>query len=324
MKKYIFLRVMVFIFLSFVSIKFSFSADREFTLTEKITLNNLGEGEKDVKVWLPYPVSDELQSVDDFKISAPVEGKIVREDKYGNSILYLHAPSYKEANLEIEVNFKIKRNEYDFFKKASGEDENLKLFLLADRLVQVDKEMKALANSIVKGKKGRIEEARAIYDYIIDEFTYTKDDPQVCMIGDSRLSLKFKKGQCSEYHSTFISLARALKIPAKFEVGFSVPSDKKEGQIGGYHCWAKCYVDGKGWFPVDVSNADKSPEKKDYFFGRIDENRAHFTTGRDIFLPEAKDKAAGPLNYFIYPYAEVNGKEFTDLEKKFSFQGAKG
>lgn len=320
MKRCVLMRIALFIFLSFLSPKGSFSAEREFTFIEKVNLNNLGEGEKDVKVWLPYPVSDEWQSIEDFKINAPIEGKIVKENKYGNNIFYLYMPSYKETSLGIEVNFKIKRNEYDFSKKASAEGKDSKLFLLPDRLVQVDKEMKVLAKSIVKGKKDRIEQARNIYDYIIDEFTYTKDDPRVCKIGNSRLSLEFKKGQCSEYHSTFISLARALKIPAKFELGFTVPGDKKEGEIGGYHCWAKFYVEGKGWFPVDVSNADKYPEKKEYYFSRIDENRIHFTTGRDIKLPEAEDKASMPLNYFIYPYAEVNGKEFKDIEKKFSYK----
>ena len=45
-------------------------------------------------------------------------------------------------------------------------------------------------------------------------------------------------------------------------------------------------------------------------------NRVTLSTGRDITLPEAH---AGPVNYFIYPYAEVDGKPLA-LESKFSFQ----
>jgi hypothetical protein len=68
---------------------------------------------------------------------------------------------------------------------------------------------------------------------------------------------------------------------------------------------------------VDASEAWKHPDKKDYFFGALDDNRLQFTVGRDIRLdpPQQGD----PLNYFIYPYAELDGKPF-GVESKFSFQ----
>lgn len=305
------------------SVTGGYAQEREFMLSEKLRLDNLGPGEKDIRLWLPYPVDDEWQEVRDFKLSAPVKGEIVREKKYANPVVYLHFPFYRKSNLEVELNLKILRREYNFFRQASLNKKNLKRFLKPDRLVFVDSEMQELAEKITKDKDDRVEKARAIYDYIIDEFTYTKDDPRVCKLGNSRLSLEFKKGQCSEYHSAFISLARSLGIPAKFELGFTIPADKREGEIGGYHCWAKFYVQDKGWFPVDISEADKNPQMKDYFFGRINENRAHFTAGRDITLPKAQDKEAMPLNYFIYPYAEVDGRRFDNIETKISFKELK-
>ena len=42
------------------------------------------------------------------------------------------------------------------------------------------------------------------------------------------------------------------------------------------------------------------------FFGKLNENRVQFTTGRDIVL-EPKQEGP-PLNYFVYPYVEVDGK----------------
>jgi len=41
-------------------------------------------------------------------------------------------------------------------------------------------------------------------------------------------------------------------------------------------------------------------------FGNFTENRVTFTTGRDISL--VPRQAGERLNYFIYPYVEVNGK----------------
>jgi transglutaminase-like putative cysteine protease len=111
-------------------------------------------------------------------------------------------------------------------------------------------------------------------------------------------------GNCSDFHSLFISLARAEGIPAKFEIGFPLPERRGEGEIAGYHCWAKFRPEGKDWVPVDISEANKNPHLKDYYFGNLSENRIAFTTGRDL---ELVPKQRGPaLNFFIYPYVEVD------------------
>ena len=73
-----------------------------------------------------------------------------------------------------------------------------------------------------------------------------------------------------------------------------------------------------GWVPVDASEAWKDPSRKDYFFGAHDEHRVHFTTGRDLALDD--DRQGEPLNYFIYPWAEVDGEPVEPLEKRFWFR----
>jgi len=70
--------------------------------------------------------------------------------------------------------------------------------------------------------------------------------------------------------------------------------------------------------PVDISEAWKDPQKHDYFFGTLDANRVQFSVGRDLTLQPKQD--GGPLNYFIYPYVEVDGKPFEGIEKKFSYR----
>ena len=73
-----------------------------------------------------------------------------------------------------------------------------------------------------------------------------------------------------------------------------------------------------GWVPVDISEAWKHPEKRDYFFGAHDVNRVQFTQGRDLKLKPAQD--GPPLNYFVYPYVEVAGKEYQNVSIAFSFE----
>ena len=118
-------------------------------------------------------------------------------------------------------------------------------------------------------------------------------------------------GNCTDYHSYFMSLSRTMDIPARFHMGFNVPKSGIEGKIGGYHCWADYYVDGEGWYPVDISEADKDPEKAAYYFGTLNKDRVEFTTGRDLELKNY-DKH---VNFFIYPLVE--GAKFS---KSFSYK----
>ena len=70
--------------------------------------------------------------------------------------------------------------------------------------------------------------------------------------------------------------------------------------------------------PVDVSEAWKNREKRDYYFGNLDEDRIEFTEGRDIILEPPAN--TGALNYFIYPYAEADGKPVENVKANFRFK----
>ncbi len=131
--------------------------------------------------------------------------------------------------------------------------------------------------------------------------------------GNSKYACDIGVGNCTDYHSYFMSIARTLDVPSRFHMGFNVPNKQNEdqGKIGGYHCWADYYVDNEGWTPVDISEADKDPNKADYFFGNLDKNRVEFTVGRDLVLKGYND----PVNFFIYPL--VKGTSFS---KEFSYE----
>ncbi len=68
---------------------------------------------------------------------------------------------------------------------------------------------------------------------------------------------------------------------------------------------------------MDISEAWKHQAKRDYFFGAHDDNRVQFSMGRDLVLNPKQD--GEPLNYFVYPYVEVAGKEFPNVSMAFSF-----
>ena len=95
------------------------------------------------------------------------------------------------------------------------------------------------------------------------------------------------------------------------------PSNGAEGKDGGYHCWADYFVDGEGWYPVDISEADKDNTKKEYFFGTVCKNRVEMMVGRDFKLEEYDQ---GLVNLFIYPLLEIDDKKSSKFLKRFSYK----
>jgi transglutaminase-like putative cysteine protease len=188
--------------------------------------------------------------------------------------------------------------------------------LQPDALVPTTGPPAGLAVKVTAGKLDPLEKARAIYDYVFTTMKYDKTGTGWGR-GDVLYACDAKKGNCTDFHSLFIAMARSQGIPARFEIGFPLPSDKHSAEIAGYHCWSDFYIDGKGWIPVDISEAWKHPEKRDYFFGSHDVNRVQFSMGRDLRLSPPQD--GKPLNYFVYPYVEVDGHEYSNVSLAFAF-----
>ena len=70
---------------------------------------------------------------------------------------------------------------------------------------------------------------------------------------------------------------------------------------------------------IDASEAAKHPEMRESLYGGNPADRIHFSSGRDLVLSEASRKQ--PLNYFIYPYAEVAGEPWSGkIKTRFSYR----
>jgi transglutaminase-like putative cysteine protease len=188
--------------------------------------------------------------------------------------------------------------------------------LAPNKLVPVTGLPAELAAKVTEGRSTELERARAIYDYVFATMRYDKTGTGWGR-GDVLYACDARKGNCTDFHSLFIAMARSQGIPARFEIGFPLPADKHSGEIAGYHCWAEFFEPKHGWVPVDISEAWKHQEKRDYFFGSHDANRVQFNWGRDLYLSPKQD--GQPLNYFVYPYVEVAGKEYANLSLMFSF-----
>jgi transglutaminase-like putative cysteine protease len=243
--------------------------------------------------------------VTDRAIDSPFRWTLHR-DAFGNE--YAHASiANPPATLTTRVTFRLTRRAQAFAAPAEKKSSAFEISrsLAPDRLVTLSPRVQKLATEITAGKTTPIEQARAIYDYVLATMTYDKTTPG-WGTGDTERACDIGKGNCTDFHSLFMSLARAKDIPARFVIGFPMTSAEKK--ISGYHCWAEFWVNGRGWIPVDASDASKSadPALREYLFGNLDANRVQFTTGRDLTLTPATRE---PLNFFIYAHAEAGGKE---------------
>jgi len=314
--------------LSFSASSWVSAPERNFEFTYVTKIPALPADAKTSRIWIPLPQSDAFQAISDLKIESPFAYATRRDSEYGNEYVYLQVPAAKTAEpTEVRISFQVARQEHrvpvdgnPLAKNAGDGAEaragDLKRFLQPDSRVPLAGTIADLSAEQTRGIQDPMAKARAIYDYVIATMRYDKSGTGWGN-GDAIWACTAKRGNCTDFHSLFIGMMRAAGIPARFEIGFPLPAEQHAGTIPGYHCWAEFYVERYGWIPVDASEAWKHPEKKNYFFGAHDDNRVQFTLGRDIRLDPAQQ--GEPLNYFIYPYAELDGKPLK-LESMFSFQ----
>jgi hypothetical protein len=311
--------------LSSLFLAFALSASaqdsRRFNFHYAFTVKNLPAA-KHVRVWIPAAQSDAYQEIRVLSAKADLPLKKKREAKYGNQVYFAEVSTSGRRKLHFEINYDVLRHERiglgyaAHVVPASLSAEERQKDLQPDVLVPTSGLPAELAAKVTRGKSQPLEEARAIYDYVFATMRYDKTGTGWGR-GDVLYACDAKKGNCTDFHSLFIAMARSQGIPARFEIGFPLPADKQSSEIAGYHCWSDFYVDGKGWIPVDISEAWKHQEKRDYFFGSHDANRVQFSMGRDLRLNPPQD--GKPLNYFVYPYVEVDGQEYPNVSLAFSF-----
>jgi transglutaminase-like putative cysteine protease len=297
---------------------------RHFTFHYAFAVKNVPPGKK-IRIWIPAAQSDANQEVKIISAEGDLPLKKTRESKYGNEIYFAEASNGAKPELHFDVEYDVVRHERVALNStahvvaASLPTKERQEDLQPDALVPITGLPADLAAKETQGKTQPIDKARAIYDYVFATMKYDKTGTGWGH-GDVLYACDAKKGNCTDFHSLFIAMARSQGIPSRFEIGFPLPPDKHSAEIAGYHCWSDFYVDGKGWIPVDISEAWKHPEKRDYFFGSHDVNRVQFSMGRDLRLNPAQE--GKPLNYFVYPYVEVDGQEYANVSLAFSFTDA--
>jgi transglutaminase-like putative cysteine protease len=277
---------------------------RTFELTYEARWTGLPPS-KVARVWFPVPPANTDQDVTVIREELPGTPITNADSPYRNKIRYFEAPVKADGTFALRVDYKVTRRERRTPLVPTSEDPaRVERLLKADQLVPIGgKSMQLLRGREVP--KEPMAAARVFYDAVLAHMKYSKEGTGWGR-GDVDWACDSRFGNCSDFHSLFISMARAHKMPAVFAIGFPLPERRGAGAIGGYHCWALVRVAGTGWVPVDISEASKHPAKRDYYFGGLSADRVVLSVGRDIELvPKA---ASAPLNFFVHPHLEIEGK----------------
>lgn len=263
------------------------------------------------RVWIPMATSDPFQTVELTALNTPVEETILKDEQFGNSILYLELGPEHSGRM-VEIIYDVERIEKGPYKDNNPIPE---VFRASTPLLPTGGRFSDIVYEVLKDKQqeSNLVKARALYDYIIDNVRYAKQGKYGT--GDANYACDSRSGNCTEFHSLFISLAKTADIPARFAIGAAIPSQRNEGGVDGYHCWAEFYADGK-WWPVDISEANKYSALATYYFGHHPANRIELSRGRDLEVTPGPQ--SGPIPFHAYPVFETGGKEIP-IETTFSF-----
>lgn len=294
----------------------------EFTYQATVEKPSVGE----VRLWVPFPIEDSEQRVISYKIkTSPAiqqAGQVTTEKAYGNKMLYFVLPAKEFVDhqpVQIEVTYQLERHPGKTAKLGQLEKKpalSPDLYMRENPWLKSNETIREMAMKAIAGANSDQEKIRGLYDHVYDLMTYNKDGKGWGR-GDPVWACTAKRGNCTDFHSLLIAMGRQVGVAGRFEIGVPIPSHLTEGEIPGYHCWARMYDRDHGWLPVDASEAKKAGAR-DKYFGLIPSDRVAFSVGRNLTLEPPQ--AGGGLNFFIYPYAEAGGVPHTGLQQKFSFR----
>ncbi|NCB64243.1 MAG: transglutaminase domain-containing protein [Clostridia bacterium] len=116
-------------------------------------------------------------------------------------------------------------------------------FLYANQYVNFTSGSKVAAKAaeLVNGKSSDLDKVGAVFDYVVDHFTYDTELARTVKSGylpNVDQALENQKGICFDYAAVMSAMLRSQDIPCKLVVGYAGTT---------YHAWINVYLSGTGW-----------------------------------------------------------------------------
>lgn len=294
------------------------SNPREYEWSLMHDFRNYGPDEiKELDIYMAVP-----SDLDNQKI----EGKIEYEpqpagfvtDRWGQKFAHFRYENIKSGTFlrpTMKVKSTLYNTEYYIFPERVGSMEEIPAEIKSKYLVDGVKLdinhplIKEGAKKAVGDEKNPYWIMRKIFDYICAKIEYNLKP--LGGWNPAPTVLKRGTGSCSEYTFIFISMCRAVGLPARY-AGSVVVRSADKGIDDVWHRWAEVYLPNYGWIPVDVSAGDSPvPARRARYIGVL-RNRYLITTkggGDSEYLDfyynfNAKWKTKGKCRIYTLQFAE--------------------
>jgi transglutaminase-like putative cysteine protease len=298
------------------------------------------------RAWVPLPMTADTEwqnALGNHWTGNFASARVASDGKYGATMLQVEWPAGETLPVvEVTSRFRTRDRSVDPTRQTADAEklsaEEHAFYTKATELIPTDGIVRTTARDITKGKRGDVEKAEAIYQWVVDN-TFRDPKTRGCGWGDIRSMLESGNfgGKCGDLNAMFVGLCRAAGVPARDVYGLRVaPSIHNYRSLGvgspnvtrAQHCRAEFFAQGVGWVPVDPADVRKVvleepptnlavdhpmvAAARKRLFGGWEMNWLAYNTGHDIRLPGSSLGAKIP--YLMYINGETGGKELDQLE----------
>jgi transglutaminase-like putative cysteine protease len=247
-------------------------------------------------------------------------------------VFHCEWPDGADAKLQLTTLVTTADRHFDVTKRTVAPDREdiLRRNLQASQLIPNDGLAFQLGERILGRIKDPVAQAKAIYDWVVDNTIYDPSLPG-CGTGDVKRQLISGQygGRSADINGLFVSICRAIGIPARCVYGLRTGPSRLFRSLGissndatrGQHVRAEFYIPGYGWIPVDPSDVrraialdalsdrdSKLVALRKVLFGVWEMNWVAFNLGTDLTLP-GKNTA---IPFLLHPQMEIGGRIVTD------------
>lgn len=270
---------------------------RKYRVEFVATVQNDGFTLNKLQIYQPRPIEWVGQRNVAFEVVSPTPTSQGVDPVFGNGIYYWNVSDFPRAgtSLPITIQFSftafevVARIQPDEIKPYNTESPLYKLYTRPEQFIESnDPQIIEIADRLAGDETNPYLLARKFYDYVTITAHYR-------LVGKGLLGAKALlangEGECGDYASLFIALARVKGIPARSVVGYWAISG-----VDHTHVWAEFYLEGIGWVPVDPTIGQQSASNQDYYFGNMDNQRVILEKGFSFPMdPPAPDNYLASL-----------------------------
>lgn len=284
----------------------------EWRTYEITTTVSLKKAANRTRLWLPLPLNQDtlFQRTLGHSWNDNADTATMRRLPDGNLEVYLcEWKDGVEPKLQIATTVTTADRHFDVTKRtvAPEREDILRRNLQASRLIPNDGLAHQLGERIVGRIKDPVAQAKAVYDWVVDNTTYDPGQP-CCGSGDVRKQLDQGQygGRSADINGLFVAICRAIGIPARCVYGLRVGPSRLFRSLGltsadatrSQHVRAEFYIPGYGWIPVDPSDVrraialealsdrdSKLAALRRILFGVWEMNWIAYNVGTDVPLP---------------------------------------